>query len=124
MYPAALHRFPPQTIDSSKVLKGDFSKATKDKQQDAKKLVKEDSQRSGTGFSQIGPQFSLLIVVVKEKFASIKNIFLIIIYVIRSNFYYLYSHRILDQCKSFNYVVTEKTLHKTKLRNLKAALLS
>ena len=62
-----------------KFLKGDFSKATKDKQQDAKKLVKEDSQRSGTGFSQIGPQFSLLIVVVKEKFASIKNIFLIII---------------------------------------------
>ena len=43
-------------------------KATKDDQQNDKKLEQKHNQRSGTGLSQTGPSFPLLIVVVKDNF--------------------------------------------------------
>ena len=50
---------------------------TKDIQQDGKKLGQKDNQMSGTGLSQTGPRFLLLIFVVKDTFAYIDKIFLI-----------------------------------------------
>ena len=69
MYPAALLKIPTQTVDSSQVFEKVTSpKATKDDQQNYKKLGRKYNQRSGTGLSQTGPNFSLLIVVVKDNF--------------------------------------------------------
>ena len=41
-------------------------KATEDDQQNDQKLGQRHNQRSGTGLSQTGPRFPLLIVVVKD----------------------------------------------------------
>ena len=43
-------------------------KATKDNQQNYKMLGQKHIQRYGIGLSETGPQFPLLIVVVKDKF--------------------------------------------------------
>ena len=43
-------------------------KATKDNQQDHKKLGQKVSQRSGTGLTQTSPRFCLLIVIVRDDF--------------------------------------------------------
>ena len=59
MYSAALHKIPTRTVDSSK--------ASKDDQQNNKKLGQKHNRRSGTGLSQTGPRFPLLIVVVTDK---------------------------------------------------------
>ena len=55
-----------------------FPRATKDNQQNHKELEHKHDQISGTGLSQTGPGFSLLIVVVKNKYTQINIIFLII----------------------------------------------
>ena len=70
MYPAALHKIPNQTVDSSQVFwKVNSHEATKDDQQNDKKLGQKHNQRSGTGLSQIDPRFLVLIVVVKDNFS-------------------------------------------------------
>ena len=46
-------------------------KATKDIQQDDKKLAQKINKRSGTELSQTGPRLSLFIVVVKDNYAEI-----------------------------------------------------
>ena len=61
-------RFQPKQLNRHKFLKGEFSKATKDDQQNDKKLGQKHNQRSGTGLSQTVPLFPLLIVVVKDDF--------------------------------------------------------
>ena len=69
MHPHALHKIPTQTVDSSQVFeKVKSPKATKDDQQNNKKLGQKQNQRSGTSLSQTGATFPLLIVVVKENF--------------------------------------------------------
>ena len=45
-----------------------FQKATKDNQQDHKKLGEEHNQIYGTGLSQTSPQFFPLIVIGKDNF--------------------------------------------------------
>ena len=60
-----------------KFLKMSSPEATKDDQQNGKKLGRKDNQRSGTVLFQTKPRFSFPIVVVKEDFALIKLIFLI-----------------------------------------------
>ena len=71
MYPAALHKNPTQTVDSSQIFEKwilQNQPTTKGDQQNDKKLGQKQNQRSGTGLSQAGPIFPLLIVVVKDKF--------------------------------------------------------
>ena len=53
----------------------DFPKATQDNKQSDKKLRKNDHPRSGTGLSETKQRFFFLIVVVKDKFAEINNMF-------------------------------------------------
>ena len=68
MYPAALHKIPTQTVGSSQV----FDRWILQKQPKMiNKMTKswdKHNERSGTGLSQTGPRFSLLIVVVKDNF--------------------------------------------------------
>ena len=68
MYPAALHKTPTQTVDSSQV----FEKWILQKQPKMiNKMTKSwdrNNQRSGAYLSQTGPRFPLLIVVVKNNF--------------------------------------------------------
>ena len=52
-------------------------KATKDNQQDHKKLGQKDNQRCGTESSPTSPRFLLLTVVVEDNFVYINIIFLI-----------------------------------------------
>ena len=69
MSPAALHKNPTQTVDSSQV----FERWILQKQpgminKKNKKLGQKHNQRSRTGFSQTVPRFSLLTVFVKKIF--------------------------------------------------------
>ena len=69
MYPAALHTISIQIVDSSQV----FQRCILQKQpkmiiKNEKKLGQKHNQQSGTGLSQAGPRFSLLIVAVTDKF--------------------------------------------------------
>ena len=67
MYPAALHKIPTQTVDLSQFVERlNCPKASKDDQKSNKKLGQKHNQRSGTGLSQTGPRFSLLIVIVED----------------------------------------------------------
>ena len=69
MYPTALQKIPTQTVVPSQVFgKVKSPKASKDDQQNDKKLGQKHNQRSGAGLSQTGPRFPLLIVVVKDNF--------------------------------------------------------
>ena len=69
MYPAALHKTPTQTVDSSQVFgKVNSPKATKDDQKIEKRLGVKQNQRSGTGLPQTGPRLPFLLVVVKDTF--------------------------------------------------------
>ena len=70
MSPAALHKIPTQTVDSSQVFeRWILQKQPKMINKMTKSLEKKHNQRTGKGFSQTGPRFSLLIVVVKDHFS-------------------------------------------------------
>ena len=69
MYPAALHKIPTQTFDSSQVFERRIlQKQPKMINKLTKKLEQNYNQQSGTVLSQTGPRFPLLIVVVKDNF--------------------------------------------------------
>ena len=78
MYPAALHKIPTQTADSSQV----FERWLLQKQPKMINKMTKSWDRNTisdleTSLSQTGPRFLLLIVVVKDNFSQINIIFLI-----------------------------------------------
>ena len=90
-------------------------KTAEDFQQNDEKLRQKDTQRSGTMLPQTRPQFSFLIVVIKDNFALNNNILLI------SHLAYTLIYSILNigkklkHFKRLNYVDTDNTLHRINL---------